>query len=106
MDNLNIIYKILKQLEKAMDYDEFDMETVSAERLKISENRLMKIWEMLANEGYVNGISVKYGAQGDIVVTVNNPRITLKGIEYLNENSLMKKAANIAKGIVDVVPKG
>lgn len=61
---------------------------------------------MLANEGYVNGISVKYGAQGDIVVTVNNPRITLKGIEYLNENSLMKKAANIAKGIVDVVPKG
>ena len=74
--------------------------------LKISENRLMKIWEMLANEGYVNGISVKYGAQGDIVVTVNNPRITLKGIEYLNENSLMKKAANIAKGIVDVVPKG
>ena len=38
MDNLNIIYKILKQLEKAMDYDEFDMETVSAERLKISEN--------------------------------------------------------------------
>lgn len=106
MDNLNIIYKILKQLEKAMDYDEFDMDTVSAEGLKISENRLMKIWEMLANEGYVNGISVKYGAQGDIVVTVNNPRITLKGIEYLNENSLMKKAANIAKGIVDVVPKG
>ena len=34
MDNFNIIYKILKQLEKAMDYDEFDMETVSAERLK------------------------------------------------------------------------
>lgn len=58
MDNLNIIYKILKQLEKAMDYDEFDMETVSAERLKISENRLMKIWEMIADVGVILNMSL------------------------------------------------
>ena len=51
MDNFNIIYKILKQLEKAMDYDEFDMDFVSAEHLKISENRWVRIWEMLTKEG-------------------------------------------------------
>ncbi|MEG1298317.1 MAG: YjcQ family protein [Anaerovoracaceae bacterium] len=29
--------------------------------------------------------------------------MTLKGLEYLEQNSLMKKAANMAKGIVDVI---
>ncbi len=103
MDNFNIIYKILKQLEKAMDYDEFDTELISAKQLKISENRLVKIWEMLCSEGYVVGVSVKYGAQGDVMVSVSNPRITLKGIEYLHDNSLMKKASNLAKGIIEVI---
>ncbi len=102
MDNFNIIYKILKELERAMDYDEFDLDRVSAERLKISQNRLMRIWAMLSKEGYVEGIGVKYGAQNDVIVSVSNPRITLKGLEYLNENSLMKKAANIAKGIKEI----
>ncbi len=110
MDNFKIIYKILKELEKAMDYDEFDMDTVSAERLRISENRLLRIWEMLCKEGFVEGINIKYGVQGDVVISVSSPRITLKGIEYLNDNSLMKKAANLAKGIkeyrVDKILKG
>lgn len=106
MDNFNIIYKILKQLEKAMDYDEFDMDFVSAEHLKISENRWVRIWEMLTKEDFVDGVSVKYGAKGDIVLSVSNPRITLKGVEYLHENSFMKKASNIAKGVIDAIPKG
>lgn len=60
---------------------------------------------MLTKEGFVDGVSVKYGAKGDIVVSVSNPRITLKCIEYLHENSFMKKADNIAKGLIDVLPK-
>ena len=38
MNNFNIIYKILKTLEVAMDYDEFDLEQISPEALKISQN--------------------------------------------------------------------
>lgn len=60
---------------------------------------------MLTKEGFVDGVSVKYGAKGDIVVSVSTPMITLKGIEYLHENSFMKKAGNIAKGLIDVIPK-
>lgn len=29
MDNFTVIYKILKALEKAMDYDEFDIAMIS-----------------------------------------------------------------------------
>lgn len=104
MDNFTTLYKILKALEKAMDYDEFDVDTVSAERLKISENRLARLWEMLWREGYVDGVTVQYSAGGEVLLSLNNPRITLKGLEYLGENSLMQKAAKLAKGIKDTIP--
>ena len=39
-------------------------------------------------------------------VSLARPEITLKGLEYLAENSLMKKAAQTAAGIVtDVITK-
>ena len=47
MDNFSVIYKILKKLEKAMDLDEFSIDDVSAEVLKISESRWAAIKEML-----------------------------------------------------------
>ena len=103
MDNFAIIYKILKKLEKAMDLDEFSLDDISAEVLKISENRWSAIIEMLYSSGYIDGISVQRAADGDILICESNLRITLKGLEYLNENSFMKKAANIAKGIVETI---
>lgn len=36
MDNFKIIYKILKELEKNMGNENFSVETISAERMKIS----------------------------------------------------------------------
>ena len=102
MDNFKIIYKILKILEQAMDYDNFDIEKISAEALKISENRWSVLMEILADEGYIKGILVSYNIVGERTVSVSNIRITLKGLEYLSENTFMKKAANIAKGIKDI----
>lgn len=103
MDNFGIIYRILHYLEKAMDYDEADMDRISATTLKLSEQRWAAIMEMLTAEGYIDGVSLKRTLDGDVVVSVSNPRITLKGLEYLQENSLMKKAADLAKGIADII---
>lgn len=103
MDNFKIIYKILKILEKAMDYDEPDFSLISAEALGISQNRWDAIMVMLQEDGYIEGVHyVKtMGMKG---VKLTNLRITLKGLGYLEENSFMKKAANIAKGISDLIP--
>lgn len=103
MDNFKIIYKILKILEKAMDYDEFDKSLISAEVLGITQNRWESIMKMLQNSGYIEGVSYirSMGMRG---IKLINPRITLKGLEYLEENSFMKKAAAIAKGISDLIP--
>ena len=106
MDNFNVIYKILKRLEKAMDYDEFDFEQISAESLGISRNKWCRIIEMLAQNGYIQGVTVKYSIDGNnALISAYNPVITLKGLEYLNENSFMKKAAKAAKEIKDIIPR-
>lgn len=106
MDNFTIIYKILKVLEKAMDYDELDINAISHERINISHQRWEKILIMLVKSGYIEGIV--YGSDiGDYsphLLQPIHPMITLKGLEYLNDNSLMKKAANIAKGIKETIP--
>ena len=103
MDDFKTIYKILKILQKAMDYEEFDISEISAENLKISEPRRSCLIEMLVKEEYVQGVTVKRSVSNDVFVNFSTPRITLKGLEYLNENSLMKKAANLAKGIREMI---
>lgn len=42
MDNFTVIYKILKALEQAMDYDEFDISRISHTKLDISYQRWKK----------------------------------------------------------------
>lgn len=102
MDNFKVIYKILKLLEVAMDYDEFDRSQLTAEYLGISKNRLNAILIMLQEEGYVHGVMNAQGLRG--VKLSRNFGITLKGLEYLEENSTMKKAAALIKGIKDTIP--
>jgi len=58
---------------------------------------------MLVDNGYVKGVVVIKTLSHESV-KVNNIQITLKGLEYLAENSLMKKAASLAKGISDIAP--
>lgn len=103
MDNFKTIYRILRYLEKAMDLDEPDMDRISAPALGLTERRWTAIIEMLVRERYIEGISIKKSADGDTLISVSDPRITLRGLEYLQENSLMQKAANLAKGVVDII---
>lgn len=99
------IYKILRYLKIAMDYEESDLEQISAKALNISQNKWNKIMEMLVQNGYIQGISIKYGISEVSIISECNVRITLKGLEYLSENTLMKRAYKIAKGINDISPK-
>jgi hypothetical protein len=103
MDNFRVIYRILRYLEKALDYDEPNMDCISAKALKLSDQRWVALMEMLSKEGYIDGFSVQRTVDGSILISSFTPRITLKGLEYLQENSLMKKAAELAKGVADII---
>lgn len=104
MDNFKVIYKILAALENSLDYERVDLDRISPEALGISEERRNALLKMLDDAGYISGVVVRQYADGGVVLMVNHISITLKGLEYLAENSLMKKAYNAAKGIVDLIP--
>lgn len=38
------------------------------------------------------------------MMSIGRLRLTLKGLEYLEENSLMKRAYRAAKGIKELIP--
>ena len=105
MDDFRLIYKILRILQKSMDCEEIDREILSAERLELSIPKWSRIMTMLLNEGYITGGQTWNALDcGYPRVALTRPEITLKGLEYLDENTLMKKASNLAKGIKDTIP--
>ena len=60
--------------------------------------------ERMIDDGHIKGISIKYGVDGCAVISLTLSRITTAGLENLQENSLMRKAANTAKGIREMLP--
>ena len=104
MDNFKIIYKILSVLEKSMDLENVDIERISSNNLGISQQRWNKYMEMLFDAGYIKGVSIKKYTDGEMRVDIESIRITLKGLEYLSENSIMQRMYNVTKGITDLIP--
>ena len=101
MDNFTVIYKILKVLEKSMDYEEFDDRAISPEVLNVSKERRDKLLIEMQREGYITGLKVdNFIGTGKFIREPLKIAITIKGLEYLEENSFMKKAANTAKGVI------
>ncbi len=102
MNDFRTIYRMLKTLQKAMDYDEgADPDSLSAQALGISSNRLKTLWHMLSQEGFVTRATIgsyQTGCAG--IKWFDRTTITIKGLEYLCESPLMKKAALAEKGIV------
>jgi len=104
MDNFKAVYWILSRLEKDLDAPKADVSKFDHEALGISEERWNHYMEMMADCGYIKGVTVKRTVVGDTVCECQDIRITLKGLEYLQENRLMRKAYNTIKGIEDIVP--
>lgn len=54
--------------------------------------------------GYIKGVSIKKYTDGEMRVDIESIRITLKGLEYLSENSIMQRMYNATKGITNLIP--
>jgi hypothetical protein len=61
--------------------------------------------ETLYRGGYIDGVTlIPVLGERTRWVKIGDIRITPKGLEHLKENSLMRKAANAAGGIADLIP--
>lgn len=103
MEEFTQIYRILLILKNAMDVEEFEKELISSETLKVNYPKWCRLIAMLVNNGYISGVSVwnSFDCQYP-KIELTRPEITLKGLEYLEENSMMKKVSKVAKGVIDV----
>ena len=104
MDNFKAVYKILSSLEAQMDLEKANIELFSPEQLGVSRERWNKYIEMMADVGYIKGVRIARTVTGDSVINDDGIQITLKGLEYLQENTIMRRIYNAAKGIKEVVP--
>lgn len=103
-NNFKIIYRILKILEKALEEEELNIQLIDHEALGITRPLWCRLMKILVDNGYIEGVSI-LSSMGSTLpgVKLVRPTITLKGMEYLEENSLMHKAANLAKGIKEFI---
>ena len=102
-DNFKVIYKILTAFEKSLDVEDFDIDSITAKALGISEIRLVKYLEMLVDAEYITGIDFEEHIAGSIIIKADNPLITIKGLEYLSENTIMQRIYKSIKGIKEMV---
>ena len=104
MDNFKAVYRILNFLVKSEQNDEFDGDSFTPEHFGITSRQFARTLERMIDDGHIKGVAVRFGADGYPCVSLPDPRITSKGLEYLEENSFMRKAARLAKGIREVLP--
>lgn len=104
-DFFYISYKILSYLYECMKKgNKPDLSVIDPSNYRITYPYLMSIIEELLVNGYIKGISFYDTKDGKINTGFEDMQITIKGIEYLNENTMMKKAYNAIKEVKDWIP--
>lgn len=102
-DNFKFIYKILEALEAAMDCPEFDINQISADKFGISKERWGRYLVMMLDAGYITGVTFYSDFTDELCIDNEGIRITLKGLEYLSENTIMQRMYETAMGIKDMI---
>lgn len=91
MNRKKLIYSILKEIEKG--------NTPTKADYGLELEQWGEIVSFIKNEGFVNNVAVAYSDNKVVEVAISSATITIKGIEYLEENNGWAKAY---KGIKEV----
>ena len=104
-DIFRIIYTILKELyEHKKSGTQTPREDIGPERFQIPVGYWISILSELVDNGFVSGVKIRDTKTGKVISGLDDIDITLKGVEYLQENSMMQKVYNVVKGIKDIAP--
>ena len=103
MEDFRIIYRILKAIVEYEKAEEPSLLYFEPERLKTTAENRDRLILKLVDAGYIKGIYTIDDIDGQtkpvIIWNRSTPTITVEGMQYLEENSMMRKVANALKGI-------
>jgi hypothetical protein len=83
-----------------------DIDKISHEQLGVRFLRWEALLRMMQEDGYIKGLVYEQTISDSSphVVTPTRPMITIRGLEYLTENSMMQKVAKAAKRVKEIIP--
>ena len=99
------IYRILKTLLKYAGRQDFTNELISAKKLGISYEEWSYIMVLLQKSGLIDGVihTQTLTQRFPEIVDIDHVGITISGIEYVEENSTMKKVGEILKEVGEIL---
>ena len=102
----NVAYKILLYLKYCYENGtDVNPDVLSPDNIGISEKQFVLTLQMLLEDGYIKGVSLKSTIQGPtIICNIQNTYATSSGLQYLVENSMMTKAYKVSKEVRDWIP--
>ena len=104
-----VMYKILKYLYECMKAGKRprseDM-CYDCQMFTINEKYWYQIMNELIDNGYIRGFIKIITKDGDIIQMMDNAGITLKGRDYLRDNSAMKAAKDVVGKAFEIVLDG
>lgn len=106
MKTPDLIYKILETLDEKLDDNNPDFSGIKHESLGVTRERWAYTLEMMQESGLIKGVSFTRTGKdrAPTIVLIEKMQITLRGINYLAENSTTSKIINAAKLLKDVIP--
>ena len=104
-DDMHVImYRILAYLYDCMKRGrDVDPNLISFERLCINKRYWVAIMVELAERGFVKGAVISH-ADDETNVYLREPTVTMAGVEFLMENSMMNKAKRFLQDFKASVP--
>lgn len=99
------MYRILKTLLKYAGRQDFTNELISAKKLGVSYEEWSYIMVLLQKSGYIDGVvyTQTLTQRFPEIVDIDHVEITISGIEYVEENSTMKKIGELLKEVGEIL---
>jgi len=96
----NQIYYILKTIKELKDSHSFDIDSsFDLSKLKISQSDFYHLFSDLIDENYISGIKMRFSSNDIPVLSITNPKVTKKGLEFLENNTALQKIYRTVKEI-------
>lgn len=100
-----IMYKILAYLYKCMKSGiEPQLSKWDAEAMAIPQSYWNNIVEQMMEHNFISGVECTHVFGGETIIDPVNPAVTMEGVQFARENTMMAKAKKFLQDTKAAVP--